>query len=40
LNVADKGYAVCQATWGDYWEEIEGQRMFSCCGVWVLNSRK
>jgi len=36
LKVAEKGCAICQATWGDYWEEIEGQRMFFCCDICAI----
>ena len=28
-----EGCAICGSTWGDYWEEVEGQRMFFCCDV-------
>jgi hypothetical protein len=31
--VPEKGCAICEATWGDYWEEVEGQRMFFCCDI-------
>jgi hypothetical protein len=27
------GCVLCGATWGDYWEEIEGKRLFFCCDV-------
>jgi hypothetical protein len=27
------GCALCAATWGDYWEEVEGKRLFFCCEV-------
>jgi hypothetical protein len=33
LKVPEKGCAICEATWGDYWEEVEGQRMFFCCDI-------
>lgn len=33
MKVPEKGCAICEATWGDYWEEIDGQRMFFCCDV-------
>lgn len=26
-----EGCAICQSTWGNYWAEVEGQRMFFCC---------
>jgi putative zinc binding protein len=36
LKVPREGCALCEATWGDYWAEVEGQRMFFCCSVcWV-----
>lgn len=25
------GCAICDSTWGDVWEEIDGERMFFCC---------
>ncbi len=27
------GCALCDATWGDYWREIEGENMFFCCSI-------
>ena len=33
MRVPEKGCALCEATWGDYWEEVEGQRMFFCCDI-------
>jgi len=27
------GCALCNATWGDYWEEVDGKRLFFCCEV-------
>ena len=27
------GCALCDATWGNYWREIEGERMFFCCSI-------
>jgi hypothetical protein len=27
------GCVLCGATWGDYWEEVEGKRLFFCCDV-------
>ncbi len=26
-----EGCAICQSTWGNYWAEVEGQKMFFCC---------
>jgi hypothetical protein len=31
--VRGAGCVTCGATWGDYWREIDGQRMFFCCSV-------
>jgi hypothetical protein len=28
-----KGCAICGATWGDYWDDVEGTKMFFCCQV-------
>ena len=25
--------ALCGATWGDYWEEVQGKKLFFCCVV-------
>jgi Ta0938 len=33
LKVREDGCVICGSTWGDYWREIEGQRMFFCCEV-------
>ena len=27
------GCALCGATWGDYWEEVDGRKLFFCCNV-------
>jgi Ta0938 len=39
LKVAENGCAICQATWGDYWETIEGTRMFFCCNICAVEFR-
>ena len=36
MKAPEKGCAICQATWGDYWEEIEGQRTFFCCDICAI----
>jgi len=36
LKVAEKGCAICQATWGAYREESDGQRMFFCCDICAI----
>ena len=33
MKVPEPGCALCEATWGDYWAEIDGQRMFFCCSI-------
>jgi hypothetical protein len=33
MKVRAEGCAICGATWGDYWREVDGQRMFFCCSV-------
>ena len=33
MRVKEKGCVICGATWGDYWEEVEGQRLFFCCDI-------
>ncbi len=33
MKVPEKGCVICEATWGDYWEVIDGQRMFFCCDI-------
>jgi Ta0938 len=33
LKVRETGCALCGATWGDYWADVEEQRMFFCCEV-------
>ncbi|GGM68993.1 hypothetical protein GCM10007108_03920 [Thermogymnomonas acidicola] len=27
------GCQLCDATWGEYWREIEGQNMYFCCNL-------
>ncbi|ARD84742.1 MULTISPECIES: TA0938 family protein [Ferroplasma] len=28
-----EGCALCNATWGEYYREIEGENMFFCCNI-------
>ncbi len=28
-----EGCALCDATWGEYWEEVEGKNRFFCCDI-------
>lgn len=34
------GCAICDSTWGNVWEEVEGERMFFCCQVCVTQFRR
>lgn len=29
----ENGCALCDATWGEYYREIENERMFFCCNI-------
>jgi len=31
-----RGCAICGSTWGDYWDEVEGVKMFFCCGICAI----
>ena len=33
------GCAICDSTWGNLWEEVEGERMFFCCSICVVQFR-
>jgi hypothetical protein len=33
LKTNFSGCAICDSTWGDHWVEVDGQRMFFCCGL-------
>jgi hypothetical protein len=39
LKVLEEGCVICGATWGNYWSEIEGQRMFFCCEICAFEFR-
>lgn len=28
-----EGCALCDATWGNYWREIDGENIFFCCDI-------
>ena len=34
------GCAICNSTWGNVWEEVEGERMFFCCSICVVQFRR
>ncbi|MGA8663493.1 MAG: TA0938 family protein [Thermoplasmata archaeon] len=33
------GCAICDSTWGNVWAEIEGERLFFCCELCVVQYR-
>lgn len=35
----EEGCALCEATWGNYWAEIDGQKMFFCCDICATEFR-
>jgi hypothetical protein len=37
LNYA--GCALCDSTWGDVWEEVDGERTFFCCATCAVQFR-
>jgi len=28
-----KGCALCDATWGNYWRVVDGEKIFFCCSI-------
>lgn len=39
MKVNYEGCAICDSTWGNLWENVEGQRFFFCCDLCVLQFR-
>lgn len=33
------GCAICNSTWGNVWAEVEGERLFFCCDLCVVQYR-
>jgi Ta0938 len=33
------GCAICDSTWGNVWAEVEGERLFFCCDLCVVQYR-
>jgi Ta0938 len=33
------GCAICNSTWGNVWAEVEGERVFFCCDLCVVQFR-
>lgn len=40
MKVNYQGCAICDSTWGNTWETIEGERRFFCCEVCALQFRE
>lgn len=40
MDLNYRGCAVCDSTWGNLYEEVEGQRMFFCCSVCAVQFRE
>jgi Ta0938 len=39
LKVNYSACAICDSSWGNLWEEIDGTRLFFCCDVCVAQFR-
>jgi hypothetical protein len=39
LNVNYTACAICDSSWGNVWEVVEGTRLFFCCDVCVTQFR-
>jgi Ta0938 len=33
MRLRPDGCVLCGSTWGDHWEEVDGERRFFCCEV-------
>ena len=33
MKLRSDGCVLCGSTWGDYWEEVDGEKRFFCCDV-------
>ncbi len=36
MKVHEQGCALCEATWGNYWAEVYGQKLFFCCEICAI----
>ncbi|MGB9729597.1 MAG: TA0938 family protein [Thermoprotei archaeon] len=36
VGTKENGCTLCGATWGEYYEEIDGQKLFFCCNICAL----
>lgn len=39
MKVNYEGCAICDSTWGNVWEKVEGTRLFFCCSLCALQFR-
>jgi hypothetical protein len=39
LKVNYQGCAICDSTWGNVWEVVEGERLFFCCDLCTVQFR-
>lgn len=39
MKVNYSGCAICDSSWGNLWEEVEGQRLFFCCEICTTQFR-
>jgi Ta0938 len=39
LNVNYSACAICDSSWGNLWEVVEGTRLFFCCDICVTQFR-
>ncbi len=36
MKVNYAGCAICDSTWGNTWESVEGERLFFCCPICAI----
>ena len=34
------GCAICDSTWGNLWEDVDGERTFFCCPICAVQFRR
>ena len=39
MKVNYSACAICDSNWGDLWKEVDGERLFFCCEVCVVQFR-
>ena len=40
MKVNYTGCALCDSNWGDLWAEVEGEKLFFCCDICLLQFRQ